>query len=363
MYLLASIVSILVLWADWYLWKKYFKGRGLLCWLWWLPTVLLFLFVIGAISGQWHTFFMRASYLLIFVSVFPKFIYILFHKLVGRKIALCLSAGAILFFFYGMTIGFHRLSIKEEVFESEDIPAAFDGYRIVQLSDLHLGTYSKGSDFVTRIIDSTLALKPDLIVFTGDMVNTDAAEMLPFMDDLKRLTAPDGVFSITGNHDYGFDKAAVDQAFGQIKELEESAGMQLLANGHVALARGADTLYLAGVENTSKNFFISRGDLSKALEGIPEGTFKILLTHDPKHWRAEVLPNSDVQLTLSGHTHAMQLKIFGLSPAALMFKEWGGKYLSEDGKRMLNVSEGIGGILPFRVGADPQIVLITLKKK
>ena len=361
MFLAGLIATVLVLWTDWYLWKKFFRGKGLISLLWWLPTILLGLCVAGAVSGLWHTFFMRAAYTLIFVAVAPKMLFALVHKLIGIKASLAIAGLIILAFIYGMTIGFHKLQVKSEVIEFEELPAGFNGYRIVHLSDFHLGSYSRSSDFPARVVDSVLAQKPDLIVFTGDLVNVSATEADAFLKDLARLHAPDGVFSISGNHDYGFDKTDVDNNFARICDLEKAAGWTMLNNANTVIRHGADSLYLAGVENTSKSFFISRGDLPKALEGIPEGAFSILLTHDPKHWRNEVLPASDVNLTLSGHTHAMQLKLFGLSPAALMFKEWGGKY--SEGSRTLFVSEGIGGILPFRIGSYPQINVITLKKK
>ena len=361
MFLAGLIATVLVLWTDWYLWKKFFRRKGLISLLWWLPTILLGLCVAGAVSGLWHTFFMRAAYTLVFVAVAPKIVFALTHKIIGIKASVVVSGLVILTFIYGMTIGFHKLQVKSEVIEFEELPAGFDGYRIVQLSDFHLGSYSRSSDFPARVVDSVLALNPDLIVFTGDLVNTSADEAETFLKDLARLHAPDGVFSVSGNHDYGFDKTDVDNNFARICDLEKAAGWTMLNNANTVIRHGADSLYLAGVENTSKSFFISRGDLPKALEGIPEGAFTILLTHDPKHWRSEVLPASDVNLTLSGHTHAMQLKLFGLSPAALMFKEWGGKY--SEGSRTLFVSEGIGGILPFRIGSYPQINVITLKKK
>lgn len=362
MFLAGFISAALVLLADYFLWKKFFKGRGWLSLAWWLPTALLGLFVIGAVSGLWHTFFMRASYILVFVFVLPMLTFAVFHKLLGCRFSLALSGVVILFCIYGMTVGFHKLEVTEDVIESDTLPDAFDGYRIVHLSDLHLGSYTEGSPFIDRIVDSVLALKPDLIVFTGDLVNVSAAEAVPFLGALGRLTAKDGVYAVTGNHDYGFNKSKVEESFEEISAVMKGASWKMLNNSNVVIHRGADSLFLAGVENTSKGFFISRGDLGKALDGAPEGAFKILLSHDPHHWRAEVLPESDVDLTLSGHTHAMQLKIFSLSPARLLFKEWGGKYTSEDG-RTLFVSEGIGGIFPFRFGSYPQIVLLTLRKK
>lgn len=327
---------------------------------WWIPILTAILLMIGGILGVAHNFFMRAFYLVVVYAVIPEIIYLIFFRLLGRRAAICLAIIPPLLFLYGTFWGFYNLRIREEVYESKDIPAGFDGYRIVHLSDLHLGSYADGSPFITRIVDSVNALKPDLIVFTGDLVNVHASEAEPFIEQLGRLNAPDGVMSITGNHDYGFIGSDPVEELMRIALIQEKMGWDLILNQSRVIRRGADSIFVAGVENTSKSFFISRGDLPQALSEVKDSSFCILLTHDPHHWREEVLPSGKVQLTLSGHTHAMQLRILGLSPAALMFKEWSGMY-RQDGKA-INVSEGIGGIVPVRIGAWPEIVVITLKK-
>lgn len=357
----AIITAALFLCADYHLWRKFFRDRKSLRTAWWIPTALLFLCIVGAVSGMWHSFFMRATYTLVFVFALPMLTFALFYRLLGKKASLLLSASVILICIYGMAVGFHRLVITETSVECHDLPAAFDGYRIVHLSDFHLGSYMRHSKMPGRVAGLVAELKPDMVVFTGDLVNTDASEAEAFSASLSHITAPDGVYSVSGNHDYGFDKGRIEESFKELCSIEEKAGWKMLNNTGTTIRRGADSLFVIGVENTSKTFFISRGNLQKALEGIPEGAFKILLTHDPGHWRSEVLPASDIQLTLSGHTHAMQFKAFGLSPARLVFKEWSGLY--EASGRSLYVSEGIGGIFPFRFGSYPQISVLTLRKK
>lgn len=176
-----------------------------------------------------------------------------------------------------------------------------------------------------------------------------------------------GVFSVIGNHDYSEyrrweqpDGAA--RSLARLEQAQREWGWQLLLNEHRLVVRGGDTLAVVGVENTAgRHAFTSRGDLGAACRGIPDGMFKILLSHDPSHWRREVLPAGDIRLTLSGHTHAMQFRIGRFSPSAWIYDEWGGLY-GEQGCR-LHVSTGAGGTAPFRFGAWPCIDLITLKRK
>ena len=354
--------AVLVFVPDYVIWKLYIKpsGRKLLKILWWLPTLLLILFGMGGAWGILHNFFMRAVYFLAFFSVVPKLMFALSCRLPGKKTPYIVSGISIIIVAYGIFFGFNRLSVREECFESREIPEAFDGFRIVHLSDLHVGTYFSGT-MLRKICDKIRDLSPDLVVFTGDLVNVDPDETAPYAEILSEMARPAGLLSVLGNHDYGFKKELAGAMALKMTALESSFGWDVLNNGHAVIRRGADSIFVAGVENTSRNFFISRGDLEAALEGIPEGAFTVLLSHDPSQWEDEILPRSMVQLTLSGHTHAMQLKVFGLSPAALIFKEWGGKYLSDDGTRMINVSEGIGGIMPFRLGSWPEISVITLR--
>lgn len=365
--ILAAIITLAtVLLPDYIIWKRFIrpKGRLWLCMLWWTPTVLLMLAVGGGVAGICHNFFMRAIYTLVFLSVIPKLLFTLFFKLTGVKVAAGIAVLTILGAVYGSVFGFNRLTVREEVFESSSIPESFDGYRIVQVSDLHVGTYPSSGKMLKKVAGKIASLQPDIVVFTGDLVNVSPDEIEPFTGILSSISAPDGVFSVLGNHDYGFTREIAAAQALEMTAAEQSLGWEVLNNGNAVLRRGADSIFVAGVENTSKGFFISRGDLTAALSGIPEGAFTILLSHDPKHWEEEILSAKPrVPLTLSGHTHAMQFKLGRISPAALMFHQWGGKYLSEDGQQMLNVSEGVGGIVPIRLGAWPEISVITLRRK
>ena len=248
---------------------------------------------------------------------------------------------------------------------SPHLPAAFDGYRIAHISDLHLGTYGRDTAFVHRFVGRVNALRPDAVLFTGDLVNVSAAEAEPYVGLLARLSAPDGVTSVLGNHDYcEYGRYATrDGALRQrdmVVEYEREMGWQLLRDSSVVVRRGADSIALIGVENTGRPPFPARGNLKKAMCGLQEGIFKILLTHDPSHWRSEVLPATDIDLTLSGHTHAVQLRIGGFSPARWVYPEWGGLYV--EGGRALHVSVGVGGTVPFRLGAWPEIDIVTLRR-
>ena len=267
---------------------------------------------------------------------------------------------------YGCTFGRQQLTIKEQEIVSEDIPEGFDGYRIVQISDLHVGTFSKSTTFVSRVVKQVNALQPDMIVFTGDLVNIRATELEPFCRDLAQLKAQDGVFSILGNHDYGgYGHYSVPDGkqknLDSLRTKERSLGWNLLEDEHRLIRREGDSLAVIGVGDIGVPPFPHKGDLQKALRGLDASTYKILLSHDPSHWRWEVIPRSNVQLTLSGHTHAMQFKVGSFSPVKWLYREWGGLY--EEGKQKLFVSIGLGGTIPFRLGAKPEIVVLTLKKK
>ena len=269
---------------------------------------------------------------------------------------------------------------------SKLLPKSFDGYKVLQFSDLHLGTFRHNPAFIKKLVRVINEQRVDLIVFTGDLVNIHAEEVRPFMSDLQQITAPDGVYSIMGNHDYceyGMDatrekmeksakpnklsKAARNQRV--LEYLQAKIGWRMLMNEHVNIVRvrsdeGAnksESISIIGVENIGSPPFKSMGNLPKAMEGLVDGTFKILLSHDPTHWRRGVLHKTDIALTLSGHTHAGQLKIGKFSPAKWAYNEWGGKYV--EGESMLYVSLGVGGTLPFRFGAWPEVNVITLLSK
>ena len=230
----------------------------------------------------------------------------------------------------------------------------FDGYRIVQISDIHIGSWQGNPDPIKQLVDSVNGQKPDLIVFTGDLVNQQSHELDGFQEILSQLYAPDGVYSILGNHDYGSyyhwqsPKAEIANLDYLIRQ-QKAMGWKLLNNEHDILHHKGDSIALIGVENDGEPPFSQFADLPQAMQGT-EGMFQILLSHNPTHWRREVLPQSDISLMLAGHTHAMQGILFGHSLAELIYPEWRGMYY--EGKRALYVNIGIGYVgLPFRFGA------------
>ena len=264
--------------------------------------------------------------------------------------------------------------MKNATCESALLPKSFDGYRILQLSDLHIGTFRGNPGFIRKLVKVVNEQNADLIVFTGDLVNIRADEVRPFMADLSTMKQRDGVLSIMGNHDYceyGQDHSERYEKRNQniLHYLEAKMGWRMLDNEHVTIGRLRQTcgenisesIAVIGVENISKPPFPDYGDLEKAIGDLPAGMFKVLLSHDPSHWRRGVLNKTDIALTLSGHTHAGQLKIGRFSPSKWAYNEWGGKYV--EGDSMLYVSTGIGGTVPFRFGAWPEINVITLKCK
>jgi len=271
---------------------------------------------------------------------------------------------ALIVMIYGCTVGQKKLVVKEQTLYFKNLPTEFDGYRVVQLSDLHIGTYGEDTTFVARVVNEVMAQNPDLIVYTGDLVNSDAAEVDPFIPLLSSLSAPDGVLSIFGNHDYCYYNhhhqiEVIRKEQEALKAKEREMGWQLLLNEHRVIRRDSTCIAVVGVENVGKPPFPHDGDLPKAMAGLADSTFVILLSHDPSHWRMEVLSETDIPLMLSGHTHAMQFRIGSITPVRLKYPEWGGLY-EEDGQQLF-VSTGVGGGIPFRFGAWPEICVLTLK--
>lgn len=275
----------------------------------------------------------------------------------------------------GYLIGRNSLVVNHIEVRSESVPASFDGYRIVQISDMHLRSFRDRPEVLLKIIGRINAENPDLIVFSGDLVTAHPDEILPFADMLGRLEAEDGVVSVMGNHDYcPYNKWDSDRerisAIDTVRSRERRLGWNLLDNAHVDLVRtdlsgrSRDTISVIGVENISEmKQFESHGDLGKAMSGA-RGAFKILVSHDPTHWRAEVLGRADIGLTLSGHTHNAQFRLFGLEPSRLVFKENSGMYTEETafGRQRLYVNDGLGTTLfPARIGVKAEITVFTLK--
>ncbi|MBO4565262.1 MAG: metallophosphoesterase [Bacteroidaceae bacterium] len=277
----------------------------------------------------------------------------------------------------GYLYGSRHFVVEESTLYFDDLPDEFDGYRICQFSDFHAFAFHRGhEEDVQKVVDLINAQHCDLIVFTGDLVTIQADELDGFMDQLSRLSAPDGVISIMGNHDYAmyqrrFSKA---QRRNDIKDLyrrQHDLGWQLLLNEHTSVRRGDDSLVIIGVENDGTPPHFPRfADLKKAMNGIDDQSFQIMLSHDPTHWRRSIIKDTDVQLTLSGHTHAGQLRVFGWSPVTMVYKEWSGVYENEKTdssgriiRQKLHISDGVGCVpIPFRVGAWPEINVLTLRK-
>ena len=286
-------------------------------------------------------------------------------------IALSLSGIVVLAMNYGVLFGRYQFTTHHKVLEYENLPDAFNGFRMVQISDMHLGTF----DQIRRVkkgIDKIQNLNPDVIVFTGDMVNNRASEAKPFVDLMKQLHAPYGKYSVLGNHDYGEyvrwkTKAEKDANLEQLKVYEKEMGFRMLMNEHVTFEKNGDSIYLAGVENWGNPPFPQYGDLDKATTGLNSNDFIVLLSHDPTHWSEKVLKSKlPVALTLSGHTHGMQFGIeigkFKWSPIKYRYPDWADLY-TENG-RNLYVNRGFGSLgFPGRVGIWPEITLIEFRKK
>ena len=279
---------------------------------------------------------------------------------------------------YGYFWGFEELEVRQVEYVSADLPKSFDGYRIVQFSDAHVGTF-KGSRqwMMKRAVDMMNAQKADAIVFTGDMQNLYPDDIEPHLAVLRQLRAPDGVYGVLGNHDYAIyiDADSITQQRNDARtvQLMRQTGWTLLLNEHRIIRRDSDSIVIAGMENWGKMKRMPRkGDVKKTLAGLTQhpsnkeeqgvgSPFIVMLSHDPSAWREKILPESHAQLTLSGHTHGGQFSLFGWSPVAWSYDEWDG--MTYEGSRAIFVSAGVGALIPFRLGKPGEIVVITLRSK
>lgn len=358
-------MSVLAFLPDFWLWHiGVSEWPLLLAILWWVPSLLLVLAEVGLQMGFFHKLSVRVLFTTILFSAFPKVVFILFDAFLPWFFALIPALGVMGWFAFGFIEGWKRLELKHITFTSPDLPPYFDGYRLVQITDFHLGSFPPGNDFVQKVVDATNNEEPDMILFTGDLVNNQASEVEPYLDTLGLLHASDGIYSIWGNHDYC--EYGNNHSIGALKRnrrmlygYQESLGWHQLMNEHHVVSHGMASIAVIGVENPGQPPFTNRSNLKKAMKGLNPDMFKILLSHDPHHWRREVV-GKKIQLTLAGHTHAGQLKIGKWTPARMAFKEWGGAY--RIGEQMLYVSSGIGGSFPFRLGAWPELTVITLKR-
>lgn len=279
-----------------------------------------------------------------------------------------LPFGALL---YGMYRGKYNYRVLRYELAFKDLPNAFHNYRITQISDVHSGSFDN-RDKIAYGVELINQQQSDVIFFTGDLVNNKTSEMLPWTDLFSTLQAPDGVYSILGNHDYGdyIEWNTVEEKLKNLedlKELQRSMGFDLLLNEHRYLERNGDRIALVGVENWGRGGFKKAGDLDRAVKNIDPKDFKILLSHDPSHWEDMVIHHPlHFHLTLSGHTHGMQFGIeipgwIKWSPVKWRYKYWAGIY--EEIGQFINVNRGFGFLgYPGRVGIWPEITVITLKK-
>ncbi|WP_295795940.1 metallophosphoesterase [Mucilaginibacter sp.] len=285
------------------------------------------------------------------------------------EVAIAIAAIPFFGFIYGLTGGRHRYTVHRETLYFKDLPPSFNGFTLTQLSDIHSGSFSNPKG-VEKGIQMVNAQKSDLVLFTGDLVNNQAAEMDPWIPYFAQVKAAYGKYSVLGNHDYGdyikWDtEAEKHRNLERLKEVHKEIGFSLLLNEAVSINKGGQQISLIGVENWGKGGFHKYGDLDKAASNVAPGVFKILMSHDPSHWEAVTLAHREhIHLTLAGHTHGAQfgLEIFGFkwSPIKYVYKQWAGLY--EKFGKFLYVNRGFGFLgLKGRVGIWPEITVITLK--
>lgn len=341
--------------------KMYFFGIFLAVF---IPKLILVIFMFGEDIGRFFVgLFMKVagSDETPFMGSRRKFV---------STIALGIAAIPFASLLYGMIQGKYNYRVIKYTLEFDDLPEAFHGYTITQLSDIHSGSFDNKNK-VEYAVDLANRQKSDVIVFTGDLVNNLAEEMTPWISTFSKLQAKDGVFSILGNHDYGDyvsrqSQKAKAKNLEDLKQIQRQMGWDLLLNENRFLEREGQKIALLGVENWGDHGFKKAGDLDKALRGVAESDFKILLSHDPSHWQAQVKKDPrNIHLTLSGHTHGMQfgVEVAGLkwSPIQYRYENWAGIY--REFGRYINVNRGFGYLgYPGRVGIWPEITVIQLKK-
>lgn len=379
---ISIIILLVTLLPDIYMYRRYVKRRLGNVWAriaWWLPTLLIMVSTIGvSLTRDFAPHNLTLFNIYLFITalvVLPKLTFVLcslagrlarrmlkLRRNWGNYVGLVLVLAELYILFHGTMVGTDRLNVRQVTIEFDDLPKAFDGYRIAQFTDVHLG--SMKDELMLRAVTAIDDMRPDLIVFTGDIQNMGPDELPRFAQTLKRLNAKDGVMSVLGNHDYSrYVNLPPDEALRNermTRDFETSVGWQLLLNDNRIVRRGSDYIVIAGGENDGRPPFPAKADLKKAMRGIHAKSFVVMLQHDPSAWRRHILPLTNAQLTLSGHTHGGQISLFGLRPTELVGKEDDGLYV--EGKRKLFVSTGLGGFVPFRFYMNPEVVEITLKK-
>lgn len=381
--------------------KQMWKKRGVL--VYWITCALCYALLIVGISlprRDAGTGLEAVMWLLFtFFSIYAAKLIYAVTSVIGRlfRIALRirssyypsrwigLGAGLVFLGIIWIGVGYtrHHIIVTQEDFYSRRLPSGFDGYKIVQISDLHVGTWGNDTVFLKNLVDTVNSLKPDLIVFTGDIVNRQSSELSPFIGVLSQLKAKDGVYSILGNHDYGDyvdwnSSTEKENNLLRLKDYQRRMGWKMLNNQSNFIHNGQDSILLIGVENWGEPPFPQYGDLDLAVPsekgtGVHQNdsTFKLLLSHNPEHWNQDVSKNTNIDLTLSGHTHAMQMMVkigdWKWSPAQYRYEQWGGRYDRENKRGepttlYVNIGSGAVGMPARLLGAYPEVTLITLRK-
>lgn len=385
-YLFILLIIIPDLYFDFHYWRRKYSLGQRFCR--WLPTIGLVVYTIYLMYEKNfipdNPNILYIYLLLLGLIAIPKLVYMLcsitgltFSKLIHRKSSkhpaknygnlIGLVCVPVIWYIvlYGSFIGFNKVEVNRQTFTSPDLPKAFDGYKVVLFSDAHVGSYTARNEHILKkAIELINAQHPDMIVYTGDIQNTQPQDIYRHMDVLSSLRAKDGIYSILGNHDYGDyicgNTAKKVANMRETMSLEKQMGWTLLMNEHRYIDRGKSHIIIAGMENDGDGIrFPQKGNIKKALKGINDDDFILMLEHDPSSWRRRIIPDGRAQLTLSGHTHKMQFALFDWCPMSLTGKEVNGWYTEDE--QSLFVTAGLGGLIPFRFGAPGEIAVITLK--
>lgn len=380
-YIYLFLILIPDLYLDWRYWRHKYQVGGRL--MRWLPSIVLTAYTIAlALMKKFipdNPGILYIYLVLLVLFAVTKAVFMLCSitglgfcrlfktkKNFGNLVGLLCVPVIWYILFYGIFIGFNKLEVNRHTYTSPALPEAFDGYKIVLFSDAHVGSYTeRNEEVLKRAIDSINAQQPDLIVFVGDLQNTQPQDIYRHIDVLSSLKAKDGIYSILGNHDYGdYICGNTARKVANCREtisLERQFGWTVLQNEHRDITRDKSCIVIAGMENDGDGIkFPQKGDVIKTLKDVKEGTFILMLEHDPSAWRRKIIPDGRAQLTLSGHTHKMQFSIFGWCPMTIYQKEVNGWY--QEGGQSLFVTAGLGGLIPFRFGSTGEIVVLTLRK-
>lgn len=384
---ISILVILMIVFSYWYLEKRYlkrrFKGNKLKRILWWTPAVFMILYTIylsftkNFIPDNIGTVNVYLFHLGLFVV--PITLYALCsaigkawcimqktRKNWGNLVGFVLAVYAVFVLFYGTFVGVSQLEVNKMELAFKDLPKAFDGYRLVVFSDAHVGSFTGWrKKYLERDVDSINAQHPDAILFLGDLQNLKPSELYPVQDILMKLKAKDGIYSVLGNHDYdeytNEDPAIEAANMRELASRQAQYGWTLLRNEHHSIRRGNESIVIAGEESGCLKTNPPKMDLAKTLKEVREDAFVIMMQHSPYTWRDSILSNSNIQLTLSGHTHGGQVKILGMRLTRLKMKESHGLFVEGDRKHY--ITSGIGALVPFRYGVTPEIAVITLRKE